>query len=245
MGKYCPNCGAQLEDRALFCVKCGAKQPAPAVNTNEQPQQPNPIMNTNVPQQQPNPVINANVPQQQPNPVMNANVPPLQPNPVMNTSVPPYQQIPQGQVFTPPSMMPNTYGGMMPEKEFYKRFVLKNTRTSVTALAVICFITAVLSIVLSIVMLNVLEEESYGWIFDVIVYVTLGLILILKPHWAAALAVAIYSGLATAISLIMTGNVSGIIALFIAIQCVASLRRYSKAYNLYKTTGQFPQQMIK
>ena len=25
--KYCPNCGNQLNDEALFCEYCGAKQP--------------------------------------------------------------------------------------------------------------------------------------------------------------------------------------------------------------------------
>ena len=45
--KFCPTCGAQLEDEALFCTACGAKlvpaQPDPAVQPQEpvvQPQEP-------------------------------------------------------------------------------------------------------------------------------------------------------------------------------------------------------------
>lgn len=49
MSKFCPNCGAPLEDIAVFCGSCGARLDAPA-----QPQQPvyeQPVYEQPVPQQ--------------------------------------------------------------------------------------------------------------------------------------------------------------------------------------------------
>ena len=31
--KYCPNCGAQIDDNAVVCVKCGVAQPSTATQT--------------------------------------------------------------------------------------------------------------------------------------------------------------------------------------------------------------------
>lgn len=32
--KYCPNCGAQIDDKAVICVHCGVAQPGPASKSN-------------------------------------------------------------------------------------------------------------------------------------------------------------------------------------------------------------------
>ena len=45
--KYCINCGTQLEDNALFCTVCGAKQ----LVQNQQVQQPQPVQQLQQPQQ--------------------------------------------------------------------------------------------------------------------------------------------------------------------------------------------------
>ena len=45
--KYCINCGTQLEDNALFCTVCGAKQ----IVQNQQVQQPQPVQQLQQPQQ--------------------------------------------------------------------------------------------------------------------------------------------------------------------------------------------------
>ena len=31
--KYCPNCGAQIDDKAVVCVHCGVAQPSETVQT--------------------------------------------------------------------------------------------------------------------------------------------------------------------------------------------------------------------
>lgn len=45
--KFCPNCGAQLNDNALFCPNCGTNPNVQQPNMNQQPnmQQQNPQMN--------------------------------------------------------------------------------------------------------------------------------------------------------------------------------------------------------
>ena len=40
--KFCPKCGNQLPDDALFCNQCGAKQPAPEVEQKEPAPEPTP-----------------------------------------------------------------------------------------------------------------------------------------------------------------------------------------------------------
>lgn len=32
--KYCPNCGAQIDDKAVVCVHCGVAQPGSAPKSN-------------------------------------------------------------------------------------------------------------------------------------------------------------------------------------------------------------------
>ena len=32
--KYCPNCGAQIDDKAVICVHCGVAQPGSASKSN-------------------------------------------------------------------------------------------------------------------------------------------------------------------------------------------------------------------
>lgn len=40
--KYCPNCGAQLSDDAMFCPACGARFGAPQQPYQQQPYQQQP-----------------------------------------------------------------------------------------------------------------------------------------------------------------------------------------------------------
>ena len=34
--KYCPNCGAQIDDKAVVCVKCGVAQPGTNSGSNSE-----------------------------------------------------------------------------------------------------------------------------------------------------------------------------------------------------------------
>lgn len=124
-------------------------------------------------------------------------------------------------------------------KNFYNQCVSKKSKSYVTWMAVICFITAAISIPLMIVLENNLA------IMDIAVYTILGALLLATKHWVFALLPTLYSAVWTVYGMVATeGAPSGIVALIVGASCVTVLMKANKAYNEYKTTGKFPEQQI-
>ena len=119
-------------------------------------------------------------------------------------------------------------------KEFYNRYVSKKSRNMVTWMIVICFVTAAISIGVGV------AAESALFILDLMVYVTMGVLLLSTKHWIFALLPTIYSGIWTVVSFANEGTPSGIAALVIGIGSVGLLRKAGKAYTRYKETGEVP-----
>ena len=105
-------------------------------------------------------------------------------------------------------------------------------------MAVICFVTAAISLPL----MMIAEDElvvTLG-IVDIVVYLSMGSLLLATKHWAFALLATIYSGVWTVVGLANDGTPSGIAALAVGIACVGMLMKALKAYQDYKSTGNPP-----
>lgn len=124
-------------------------------------------------------------------------------------------------------------GGMLSEKEFYDRFMPKKSKSWVTALMVISFITAGLSLVL------VLLGNILGLI-DVAFYLVIGFLLLKSKKWGVALATVIYSGFWSLLGLITGGGLTGIVALIVGVMATIELKKFGKLYADYKISGQLP-----
>lgn len=210
---FCNSCGTQNNDGSTFCNFCGAPLAQP------QPQQPN--------YQQPN--YQQGYPQQS-YPQQGFS---QQGYPQQGFQQPYYPNYPQQGFGQPMQVNPN-----MTWKEFYTQFASKKTNSSATSMAVICFISAALSLILTIVF-----EDMIG-IMDVAVYTTFGILLLTTKHWSCALCPTLYSAVWTIVNLAAGGTPGGILALIVGISSVSSLMKVNKAYNNYRKNGVIPTQQI-
>lgn len=128
-------------------------------------------------------------------------------------------------------------GGVLSEKEFYARFMSKNSKSWVTALMVIAFLTAGLSLILMLV----------GNIFalvDVVFYLVMGILLLKKKKWGIALATTIYGGVGVLLTLFTGGGVTGIVALICGIMATKELKKFAALYAAYQQTGVLPAEPV-
>ena len=146
---------------------------------------------------------------------------------------PQYQQ-PAQAVYPQPAYMPQT----LSRKDFYDRFVSKKVRSTVTSMVIICFITAVISVPLMIVLENPLA------LLDIAVYALMGTLLLVTKHWVCALIPTLYSAVWTVVSMVNDGTPTGIVALIVGATCISVLQKFEKMYQAYQTTGVLPAQQL-
>ena len=121
-------------------------------------------------------------------------------------------------------------GGMLSEQDFYHRYMPQKGKYLVTALMVLCFITASLSFIL-LLLGSVIE------LLDVAVYLTAGYQLLKQKNWWIALGVTVYSGILTVLTLIIGGGLMGIPALVVGIFATLELRKHHQHYATYRNSG--------
>lgn len=139
-----------------------------------------------------------------------------------------------------PVMEPVPYGGYaepMTKKEFYNLVASKKTKGWVTTMAVICYVTAGLSLFLIL-------GGNFISLLDVALYVTMGVLLQKTRSWVFALVPTIYSTFFSLVALIGGGMPGGILALIAGIISTKALKKIDTAYTVYRTQGVFPPEQI-
>ena len=149
----------------------------------------------------------------------------------------PYQQ-PQP-VYQQPYQAPGAYAPQnMTYGEFYNRFASKKTRNFVTWMAVICFVTAALSLVFAVTL------ENYLSILDIVVYVSMGILLLSTKQSIFATLPTIYGAIWTVVGLVGGGAPSGIVAIVVGVSCMGQLNKVKKAYDKYRMDGLAPMEEL-
>ena len=136
-----------------------------------------------------------------------------------------------------PQAEPNMGFENLSLKEFYDRYASKNTRSWVTAMVVIAFLTAALSLILVVC-------GAYSYLIGVIFFMVMGALLLTKRHWGIALAITIYGGIGSLLSLAMDGTVGGVFALIAGVMSTIALKKLHKAYKEYQTNKTIPRNLI-
>lgn len=112
-------------------------------------------------------------------------------------------------------------------KEFYNRFASKKTKSWVTAMVVICFLSAGVSLV-------PLALGNFLSLLDIAFYAAMGALLLSTKNWAFALVPTLYSGVFSLISAANTGSVSGVFAIVAGIMSTIALNKINKAFQAYQ-----------
>jgi hypothetical protein len=118
-------------------------------------------------------------------------------------------------------------------EQFFEKFASKKTKNWYKTIAIICIITAVLS-------LGLLGIGNYFSVIDVIFYLVFGILLFKKKNWILPLVVTCYGGLFTIIGIATTGTPSGIFACVLGIMATIGAKKVNDAYKTYTSTGQIP-----
>lgn len=119
------------------------------------------------------------------------------------------------------------------EKTFYARYASTLTKGSVVALAVMCFLSALACLFLA------LAGEYYS-AFDCALLIFVGVWMLVKKSWKCALAMVIYNGVGTVISLFLSGAIGGYGVWIVGLLCVIRLRKGADAFKRYKQFGELP-----
>ena len=240
----CKNCGKELIDGAKFCVGCGTPvEEAPAVNNNVQPAvetgfaEPVAHVEPVAPVSPVEPVAPVyQAPQQPAAPVYEA--------PQQNVYGAPQQpatpmyQAPQQQYIPPVNSPLNApVPAEISEDEFFERFADKNLKTNYKVTMIISFLSAVIAIP-AIVFGNVFS------IIDLIAFAVIGGLMLKKKTWILPLAMAIWGGIGTVLSMATTGTPTGIVALIFAISATIGAKKVHDAYVQFKSTGVAPTGLI-
>ena len=137
----------------------------------------------------------------------------------------------------PDSQANSQYRPGLSYEDFYKEVVSKNSGGFPKWMAIICFITAAVSLIF-LFMGNVLA------ILDIAVYMLAGFMLNKTKTKLWALIPTVYGGIFTVIALANGGSISGIVALVVGVQSVVVLNKVEKAYAEYQKTGYLPEKKI-
>lgn len=205
MSKRCQKCNAILDDTANFCSACGTRQ-------NPQDDEQTGLL---VDEEETG-LLNEE----------DQETGELNPEDAY-FGRPEYKSAPPFNPATPPVTAP------LDERQFYYMYASKNTKGLSTALIVICFITAAISLV-SLLFGNFLSFVDFAY------YIVFAFLMLFKKNWVFPLAVTIYSGVFSLFGLLVSGIASGIVVLVIGIMCVIRLRKVNGAYEIYKKTRQLP-----
>ena len=127
----------------------------------------------------------------------------------------------------------NTSFNNMSLKEFYMRFASKQSKGWVTAMVVVCFLSAAVSCV-PLFLGNILS------LLDIAVYAAMGALLLVTRKSVFALVPTIYSGLASVLTLAGGGAMTGVFALIAGTMSTLALKKIEKAYQSSQNDGVLP-----
>ncbi len=155
------------------------------------------------------------------------------PNPAPSYGQPAYHQGPQQNAY--PSPVPSyNQQGVMSKKEFYNAVASKNTKSTLIILAVLCFFSAAVGLVL------LFSYNNLYSILDVLLLTTLGVLLLVLKHWIVSLIIACYAVFGSIITLINGGNFTGILVIIGGVMVTIALKKINKAYADYLISGEVP-----
>ncbi|MBQ1252674.1 MAG: hypothetical protein IIY02_07140, partial [Firmicutes bacterium] len=86
--------------------------------------------------------------------------------------------------------------------------------------------------------------SAYSYLIDVIFFMVMGALLLKERHWGIALAITIYGGIGSLLSLVMDGTVGGVFALIAGVMSTIALKKLHKAYKEYQTNKTIPRNLI-
>ena len=118
------------------------------------------------------------------------------------------------------------------KRTFYDRYASVMTKGSVVALAVMCFLSAGLNLLMSLLL--------YVSLIDCAFLATMGILLLIKKSWKYALALVVYNAVGTIVSLLFSGSIGGIGVWIIGLICAIRLRKLQLAYEKYEQNGECP-----
>ena len=218
MSRVCQKCNAVLDDTAKFCYRCGTPIP---ISTDEK-------TGLLINDDEETGLLNND---DQETSLLTEETGELNPDD-MSRYTPPYTP-PQ------PSFTPNIpYAPQrLNEKDFYERFVSKKAKGWTTAIGVISLISGAISI-------PILFLGNLLSIIDIAFYILMGILILTTKKWGLPLAVTIYSGVFSVITLATSGTPSGIVALIVGIYATINLKKVNDAYKLYCRSGVLPQKPI-
>ena len=209
----CSQCGSQFADGMPSCPNCGTPVTNPYAGTQAQPYMQNQSYNQaqSFNQEQ---AFNQGQPYNQ------------------------AQSFNQGQPYMQgqPYNQGQPYGTGVPltKREFLKHPNMKQTASSMSAVAIALYICAGLSLVVGILCGN------YGVILDVMLMVGFALGVHLGQSRVCAILVLIYSIANVIITIVVTGRRGGTWIVIASIGAVIATFRFHKAWNTYKQTGVIP-----
>lgn len=122
-------------------------------------------------------------------------------------------------------------------QEFYEQYVSKGSKSWIVWFLVINFASAALS-------LPSLLTGIVVSVVDIVVYLLIGIVVLRKKSWIAALIGAIYSGLGSLLSMIVSQQVVGIPYMIVAIMAMRKLRKLQTGYREYTISGKVPDMEI-
>lgn len=122
---------------------------------------------------------------------------------------------------------------VLTRKEFYNRFASKKTKSWVTAMVVVCFLSAGVSLV-------PLAFGNFLSLLDIVFYAAMGALLLSTKNWAFALVPTVYSGVFSLISAASSGSVSGVFAIVAGIMSTIALNKINKAFQAYQNNRILP-----
>lgn len=153
---------------------------------------------------------------------------------------PVYQQpVPQGQTFPQQPYMQDQQAYQQAAPQTFEEFCklpqfmkyVKNIRTC----GILCFVFAVITLLASVVF-----AKNYAGIGDVLILVGLGVLLITKRSFAAAVALLVYAVISMVISLVTTGTPGGYLVVIAGILALSATLKLRKAWKEYQATGVLP-----
>lgn len=111
------------------------------------------------------------------------------------------------------------------ENKFFKKRASAGLKFLYGFSVVICFVTAFMAI-------GFFGMGNKVALIDIFVYLVGGIVMLRKKTWVCPTALTVYSAIATGISIAMTGQVPGIVALIVLASTANGMKKLHKEYKI-------------